>query len=171
MSKSTSSAQKRVHRYESPFFPIEDEDKSIVPAALIILNTPIKCTKNNGELSGVLFRLWEASAYRVCADGGANRLFDATVARSQTRGERDESTEYIPDFITGDLDSLREDVRQYYEAKGVSILRVEDQNFHDLDVRISYNVFFFVVYSLPRAWITNGTILFISFSRDMFRNH
>ena len=33
------------------------------------------------------------------------------------------------------VDSLRRDVRQYYESKGVEIIRVEDQDYHDLDVR------------------------------------
>lgn len=118
-----------VYRYNSPFFPVGNGG-SRQSSALIILNTPIKSrleTKPNGKLSGVLGALWETSSYRVCADGGANRLYDATVAID------DDSTTFLPDLITGDLDSLRPDVRKHYEARGVSIKRVEDQNFHDLD--------------------------------------
>jgi hypothetical protein len=118
-----------VYRYDSPFFP----DDQRWPSALIILNTPIKSKNENGTLSGVLGALWEASSYRICADGGANRLYDATVARTGSEAPIG-TADYFPHLITGDLDSLRPDVRRYYEGRGVSIVRVEDQNFHDLDV-------------------------------------
>eukprot|EP00571_Detonula_confervacea_P005630 CAMPEP_0172322624 /NCGR_PEP_ID=MMETSP1058-20130122/46431_1 /TAXON_ID=83371 /ORGANISM="Detonula confervacea, Strain CCMP 353" /LENGTH=315 /DNA_ID=CAMNT_0013038415 /DNA_START=146 /DNA_END=1093 /DNA_ORIENTATION=+ len=122
--------QPMVYHYESPFFPSSSGDRS-TPSALILLNTPIKSrgdTINDGKLSGVIGVLWETSSYRICADGGANRLYDATVAIHE-----DESGYFLPDLITGDLDSLRSDVKKYYETKGVSVVRVEDQNFHDLD--------------------------------------
>ncbi|CAN9181190.1 unnamed protein product [Alternaria alternata] len=35
--------------------------------------------------------------------------------------------QYLPDMIHGDLDSLRDDVREYYEARGVPVLRDRDQ--------------------------------------------
>ena len=129
--------QNMIHRYDSPFFSSES---STIPSALIMLNTPIKssgaCTKNNvngtnddNKLSGVLGMLWETSSLKICADGAANRLYDATV----TVGVESTSNKYLPNIITGDLDSVRSDVLQYYEMKGVSIIRIEDQNFHDLD--------------------------------------
>ena len=120
------------HRYDSPFFPNEP-DHVQAPAALIILNTPI--TSSNpalDDLSGALGVLWKASSYRVCADGGANRLFEATVQDAS----RVSNTEYLPDLITGDLDSLFPHVREHYEKKTVPIVRVEDQDYHDLDVSI-----------------------------------
>ena len=132
------SEQRAVYRYASPFFSIENKDDGagppLTPSALIILNTPIQstgCSNDDGKLSGVLGMLWEASTYRTCADGGANRLYDATV----NFGSEDGKNNYLPNLITGDLDSLRRDVRQYYESKGVEIIRVEDQDYHDLDVR------------------------------------
>ena len=140
-----------IHRYESPFFPATNScSPPTPPSALVILNTPIK-SLSHGKLSGVLGKLWEASSYRICADGGANRLYDATVSTTtsiQQEGEErrrktdhcsnsNDNNTFLPDLITGDLDSLRLDVRRYYETRGVSIIRVEDQNFHDLDVRSS----------------------------------
>mmetsp|Transcript_2333 Transcript_2333/g.5399 ORF Transcript_2333/g.5399 Transcript_2333/m.5399 type:complete len:422 (-) Transcript_2333:986-2251(-) len=151
-----------IYRYNSPFFPISssstttttttngDNGQQRTPSslsALIILNTPIKCTINkNGKLSGVLGALWETSSYRICADGGANRLYDATTTITNTHNQiasvdssssspsSSSSTNlYLPNVITGDLDSVRPDVLRYYEERGVSIVRVEDQNFHDLD--------------------------------------
>ena len=39
---------------------------------------------------------------------------------------------YTPDLIKGDLDSLRDDVRAYYSARGVRIVRDPDQDSTDL---------------------------------------
>lgn len=48
--------------------PDHDGDEHSSPA-LIILNQPIADTE-------VLDRLWNHTSYRVCADGGANHLYD-----------------------------------------------------------------------------------------------
>ncbi|KAH7128787.1 thiamine pyrophosphokinase-like protein 1 [Dendryphion nanum] len=83
---------------------------------LLILNQPIA--------SFALFsRLWKHSRYRICADGGANRLFDMfTGAASESR-----RADYLPGSIHGDLDSLRDDVRGYYTAQGVDVSQDHDQ--------------------------------------------
>ncbi|KAL8636989.1 MAG: hypothetical protein Q9228_005689 [Teloschistes exilis] len=60
----------------------------------------------------------------VCADGGANRLEEA----NQRLGKSD----ITPDFICGDLDSLRPEVRASYEKQGVPILHDPDQYSTDL---------------------------------------
>ena len=66
--------------------------------ALIVLNQPV--------MRAGFQQLWSHSTLRVCADGGANRLFDAVHTK-----------ECIPDYVVGDLDSVRPDVREYYTAK------------------------------------------------------
>lgn len=61
-----------------------------------------------------------AASLRICADGGANRLYDycalweADLSPSQARSM------YTPDIIKGDLDSLRPDVKNYYIECGVT---------------------------------------------------
>lgn len=77
-------------------------------SSLIILNTDLDSID--------LRQLWHQSALHVCADGGANRLFDYFGCEERKR--------YIPEFITGDLDSLRDDVRSYYQRAG-SVLIVQ----------------------------------------------
>ena len=88
--------------------------------ALVVLNTPDAASER------ALRWLWaRAGAARVCADGGANRVHDATAARA--------APALAPDLVVGDLDSLRPDVRAALEAAGVAIARAPGQDRHDLD--------------------------------------
>jgi hypothetical protein len=43
---------------------------------------------------------------KICADGGANRLF--------YNFNEEERSKYIPNYIAGDLDSLNPDVKSFY---------------------------------------------------------
>lgn len=110
--------------------------------ALIVLNQPFS--------KALLHRLWHATDWHCCADGGANRLHDllsgdddnsdtttiASVAgrltgwiadllsrfmqqqpRRSSRRRTSKVDDYLPDLLKGDLDSVREDVRRYYETR------------------------------------------------------
>lgn len=145
------------------FLRPRDKDKDGAPGsrtALIVLNQPFS--------RPLLCRLWNASSWHCCADGGANRLHDlllsggggsaatvasTTIATTATttataspadwltgwiaslvgriarprRATRSEIDDYLPDLIEGDLDSVRDDVRRYYEAR-VSWVIVEQTN-------------------------------------------
>ncbi len=74
-----------------------EEDNGSHPVALIILN--LNCSRE------LLKALWEVAQIRICADGGANRLFDI-MGNSRA--------DYIPAYVKGDLDSLREEVKLFY---------------------------------------------------------
>lgn len=94
------------HRAIYPFSALEDNTNETT--ALIILNT---------DLTNIPLRsLWKNSIVRVCADGGANRLHDYF----QTDEER---AQYLPDYITGDCDSLRKDVTEYYSKNGTIVIK------------------------------------------------
>ncbi|PFH53059.1 hypothetical protein AMATHDRAFT_138303 [Amanita thiersii Skay4041] len=88
-----------------------------VRRALVIVNQSFSFS--------LLNRLWSCTQWHCCADGGANRLFDLL-------GELQANGGYLPDLIKGDLDSLRDDVRKYYVAKGVCLVRDHDQDSTDL---------------------------------------
>lgn len=96
---------------------------------LVILNQSIKRME--------LPKLWATTELHVCADGGANQLyryFDDSVERSK----------YIPDFITGDCDSLTEEVKLYYTQKGTIVIPQYTQYATDFNKALSLvKVFFY----------------------------
>lgn len=69
----------------------------------------------------------------MCADGGANRLFDelpsmlSEIAASETRDS------FVPDTIIGDMDSIRDEVKAFYVAHSARIVDLSsDQDSTDL---------------------------------------
>ncbi|PNS16749.1 thiamine pyrophosphokinase [Sphaceloma murrayae] len=91
---------------------------------LIILNTPI----TNPDL---LQRLWTKASYIVCADGGANQLYDLLNRLDDNLLEA-----LKPDEIHGDLDSIRDSVRQHYTSENVPITKDDDQYHTDFEKSI-----------------------------------
>lgn len=85
---------------------------------LIVLNQPINQVET-------FQRLWKNASLKYVADGGSNRLYDAF------KHDRKLLDQYIPDEIRGDMDSIRPDVREYYESKSVKITKVNDQDSTD----------------------------------------
>jgi len=76
------------------------------------------------------------ASYRVCADGGANRLYDATyeyIEENLSCHENKSKVEYLPDLIRGDLDSLEQVPREFYSSCGIRIEQDNDQETNDLD--------------------------------------
>ena len=116
--------------HKSPFLSGETLSLSSSPAALVILNAPIRQPP-----SPLFTRLWKHCTYHVCADGGANRLYQATVHDKVHDNDNKETTttSFLPDLIRGDLDSLQAHVQTYYQQCGTKIERDADQDCNDLD--------------------------------------
>ncbi|GAA5842980.1 hypothetical protein JCM3766R1_001650 [Sporobolomyces carnicolor] len=94
--------------------------------ALVILNTPL-------PPQPLFARLWDTARVRYCADGGANRLFDRFVKGKH----KEEDDAWLPDLVLGDLDSLRPDVKRYYESRGVRVRHDPDEFSTDLGKNVA----------------------------------
>ena len=90
-----------------------------IDIALIILNQPLPPLAR-------LKALWARAAVRICADGGANRLFDATAS------SLDDRESLLPDIIRGDLDSVHDHVSEFYSQRRVNIEQDHCQDTTDL---------------------------------------
>ncbi|KAL8006698.1 putative vacuolar protein sorting-associated protein [Plasmopara halstedii] len=117
-----------IHHHSNSFW---SEPQFVVRLAVLVLNTPCNswCITKDGDglhSSTLFWNLWSNAQLTVCADGGANRLYDRSVALNVHH-------QVAPLYIKGDLDSLRSDVRDFFEAKGTTVLRDSDQNSNDLD--------------------------------------
>ncbi|KAI7938011.1 hypothetical protein MJO28_014931 [Puccinia striiformis f. sp. tritici] len=101
---------------------------------LIILNTPIKINQE-AEPNQVFEELWKRSEYRICADGGANRLYDycstIKLKADEKNGVESRVWMLVPDYVKGDLDSIRPDVREFYENSQSQIILDQDQDSTD----------------------------------------
>jgi thiamine pyrophosphokinase len=125
-----------VHSVKSPFlasssssssFRNKEEEETKYKNVLIILNSPIhslpqssssSTSANKHNINPIFEKLWNISSYRVCADGGANRLYDATVTTDTNidTGTTARTNKYIPNLIKGDLDSVKPNVLNYYQT-------------------------------------------------------
>lgn len=93
------------------------------PTAAVLLNhLPVNVA--------MMKRVFAGSQLVVAADGGANQLHDGLPRRLRFK--------LVPDVIVGDMDSLRPDVRRFYEALGCPIIRIADQNTCDLQKAVTY---------------------------------
>jgi len=90
----------------------EKEAEGKVREALLIANAPLPSRH-------LLDLLWSKAGLHICADGGANRLFDL-------------HHQYKPDYVVGDMDSVRPSVLYHFQQAGSQVKSSADQDTTDL---------------------------------------
>lgn len=80
--------------------------------------------RNLCGLESIINSHWNKFSLVLCADGGANRLYDITAGGAEREA-------HIPHIICGDLDSVQSSVLQFYHERGCRVVRVEDQDTTD----------------------------------------
>lgn len=93
----------------------------------------------NYKMPSITISLWEKACFRICADGGANQLYDCLPKLLHCEDPTELRTKYKPDVIKGDLDSIRPEVKAFYEGIGTIVVdESHDQDTTDLHKCISY---------------------------------
>uniref|UniRef100_A0A0D9V0S3 Thiamine pyrophosphokinase n=2 Tax=Leersia perrieri TaxID=77586 RepID=A0A0D9V0S3_9ORYZ len=75
----------------------------------------------NQNLPRFMPRLWTHAKLRICADGGANRIFDEMFQLTNEQDYERVRNRYIPEIIEGDMDSIRPEVKRFYSSQGSQI--------------------------------------------------
>jgi len=88
--------------------------------ALIILNSPL-------DDFTYFRRLYDHASFVICADGGANRLYDLVTGTHDDLAFDVALKKALPNLIHGDLDSLTDHVRSSYAKLGVKVTKDPDQ--------------------------------------------
>lgn len=91
---------------------------------LVILNTEIE---DNIHFKNLI----KNANYIVCADGGANRLYDYLKKKGKENN-------IIPDVIIGDFDSIKKNVIDFYNKKDIIIITDSDQDTTDLQKSLKF---------------------------------
>jgi len=147
--------------------------------ALLLLNTPQKP-------ASALRQLWSLATYRVCADAAANRLHDsfllseeladgvkaagsALVTPASMRQQLYEleriaaqHESMVPDAVTGDFDSIRADVLQFYKDRGCLIAHDSSQDSTDFGKALG------LIGSLPQEDSQSRTVVALGAFGDRF---
>ncbi|XP_010269525.1 PREDICTED: thiamine pyrophosphokinase 1 isoform X2 [Nelumbo nucifera] len=80
-----------------------------------------------------------AAQLRICADGGANRIYDEMPKLLPDEDVVDVRNRYKPDVIKGDMDSIRTEVVNFYLGMGTKVQNEShDQDTTDLHKCVSY---------------------------------
>ncbi|KAL3423943.1 thiamine pyrophosphokinase [Phlyctema vagabunda] len=88
--------------------------------------------------SPVYKRVWNNSNIVVAADGGANRVYERTFPEWAQRDHDDNPYALDVDIIIGDLDSIKETPKRYWQRQGAQLIREADQYSTDFHKAVSF---------------------------------
>ncbi|RVX20478.1 Thiamine pyrophosphokinase 1 [Vitis vinifera] len=74
----------------------------------------------------IMVCLCRAAQLRLCADGGANRLYDEMPGLLADEDGNDVRNRYKPDAVKGDMDSVRTEVLEFYSNLDPALREVRD---------------------------------------------
>ncbi|CAL4972301.1 unnamed protein product [Urochloa decumbens] len=126
--------------------PPPSNDAATTTYALVVLNQ---------RLPRFAPLLWSRARLRLCADGGANRVFDGMPELLPGEDPAEVRARYKPDVIKGDMDSIRPEVMDYYSNLGTNIV---DES-HDQDTTDLHKCVSFITRDLPVSDKSNLCIL------------
>ncbi|KAK6154194.1 hypothetical protein DH2020_013833 [Rehmannia glutinosa] len=113
-----------------------DEKGPALTYVLVVLN---RCLPRFTPL------LWKHAQLHICADGGANRLYDELPLLFPEEDAVAIRKRYKPNLIKGDLDSIREEVLRFYkdvpafQMQGTEVIDAsDDQDTTDLHKCVAY---------------------------------
>ncbi|KAI9181818.1 hypothetical protein LWI28_018950 [Acer negundo] len=93
----------------------------------------------NQRLPRFTLQLWNHAQVRLCADGGANRVFDELPELFPHEDAFEVRKRYKPDLIKGDMDSVRAEVLDFYSSLGTKVVdESHDQDTTDLHKCVAY---------------------------------
>ncbi|CAG4991891.1 unnamed protein product [Parnassius apollo] len=95
--------------------------KNLDKYAVLVLNRPIS------QRTNFIKNFWNNAVVKVTVDGGTTR-WDTFVSKLP---EDDKNNILLPNLITGDFDSITEEILQKYKKKGCKIIHTPDQNHTD----------------------------------------
>ncbi|KAL4368702.1 hypothetical protein GQ457_05G002190 [Hibiscus cannabinus] len=114
-----------MHHHSTFLLPtIPEDQRPSLTYALVVLN------HNLPRFSPLL---WKHAQLRLCADGGANRVYDEMPLLFPQEDASDVRRRFKPDIIKGDMDSIRKEVLDFYTCLGTNIVdKAHDQDTTDL---------------------------------------
>lgn len=90
--------------------------------ALLVLNCPLEVLEKKLDV------LWRNAVVKIAVDGASNNLY-SLIQKQQL---------FFPDAITGDFDSAKKDVLEFFKKKGVEIIHTPDQDDTDFTKALKY---------------------------------
>ncbi|XP_068631189.1 thiamine pyrophosphokinase 1 isoform X2 [Battus philenor] len=95
--------------------------KNFVKYAVIVLNRPVL------QKSNFIKKFWNNACVKMTVDGGTNR-WESFLERLP---EDEQKSIQQPDLVTGDFDSITEEILQKYKKKGCKVVHTPEQDHTD----------------------------------------